>query len=932
MGLTVYLFNELLQQRAAIVGGMTELIHSEADGALTLEMQTGHRPRPGEHVGFLCRDGRYRLFEIQTVDDVDAEGLDYIEAVDSARAELETTISTGAVLADKPVRESVETLISGTGWEIGEASGTGEVGKIADTMLETLSAALTRISDTAGVRIVPYYRFSAGKITGKMLDILPGEPVWRGRIISARTADDIVLTEEGPPMGRVYAIGGYTGTGEERKQITLADAVWNTAEGDPADKPAGQAYIDQPDYVGVHRRAFVYQNLSQQDPQALAQEAWEELQSRSTPMLIGQARAGDIAFLDGWSHEQVQVNDLAGVRSRSGRSAQERVANVRRHYVFPELTVFEFGEEQRRLWVTEQIAENQQQTRRLGGGVSAVQQVVEDQGVELYRAIEQLVELDEETITEFREVWIDLDATKTEITQKASLQRVNELTGQLEEFSTTVTVGVDGLRETIRQGDNVIATLRATIDGLENWVTDADGNISELVNSVRGLESIVQAADGRISTLVNTADGLTSTIYGQGGEMAELRTRINEISMTVSEGNGTMAGLVVQSQQIAGVVRNADGRITAVAMTADGIVSQVSDQGDALSLLQQRIDEISATVESAGGDIGRLLVRSNEISATIETVGGRVSALAVTADGLVYTMSEQGDELASIRAQIDQISLQVKNTSGDVARIALSADRAVTTVTNADKNISSKFEVLAGVIDMETKSDGTVVSLRLDAMDNSLRAQAGEIELKADLILLDAYVKATTLEANYAKLTQLSSLSAQISNLTSGLTTANVLRALTVSANQTSTTYLTADSVTYNGELVSKRAITMGSISTKGKAMSTGGTLDLQHSHKVTVGEDGTITLGEVATTGGNFKVADTKIYKDAVSAAEVAGWNACREACTRITNVYTISQQAPSGGLYTLVNGQYTSVGTGWVRVTSYTSAYKRPEEKEAV
>ena len=66
----------------------------------------------------------------------------------------------------------------------------------------------------------------------------------------------------------------------------------------------------------------------------------------------------------------------------------------------------------------------------------------------------------------------------------------------------------------------------------------------------------------------------------------------------------------------------------------------------------------------------------------------------------------------------------------------------------------------------------------------------------------------------------------------------------------------------------------MGSLSSAGKALSTGGELDLQHSHKVTVNDDGTVTLGEVSAEGGNFKIADTKVYKDGVSAAYGNGYN----------------------------------------------------------
>lgn len=49
------------------------------------------------------------------------------------------------------------------------------------------------------------------------------------------------------------------------------------------------------------------------------------------------------------------------------------------------------------------------------------------------------------------------------------------------------------------------------------------------------------------------------------------------------------------------------------------------------------------------------------------------------------------------------------------------------------------------------------------------------------------------------------------------------------------------------------------------------------HSHVVTVSDDGTITIGEVSSSGGSFRIADTQTYKDGVSAARESGYNSGR-------------------------------------------------------
>lgn len=89
----------------------------------------------------------------------------------------------------------------------------------------------------------------------------------------------------------------------------------------------------------------------------------------------------------------------------------------------------------------------------------------------------------------------------------------------------------------------------------------------------------------------------------------------------------------------------------------------------------------------------------------------------------------------------------------------------------------------------------------------------------------------------------------------------------------------------------------MGSLSSVGKALSTGGELDLQHSHAVTVSSDGVLQLGEVTAEGGNFNIADTQFYKNGVAAAENA--------------VYFVSTSWSAGRLTVKLSNDRTKVVT---------------------
>lgn len=154
----------------------------------------------------------------------------------------------------------------------------------------------------------------------------------------------------------------------------------------------------------------------------------------------------------------------------------------------------------------------------------------------------------------------------------------------------------------------------------------------------------------------------------------------------------------------------------------------------------------------------------------------------------------------------------------------------------------------------------TEVYVRLDAQDDTIELQAGEIALRATRTYVDNLV------AQYVLTTDFESLRADVADLEAMLGDFTIINAGTVNASDANFTFLAASSFSFGGSTVSKRNITMGGLSTTGAALSTGD-LDLSHSHKVTV-EGSRVTLGEVSSSGGFFDIAETQFYKDGVAAA----------------------------------------------------------------
>lgn len=138
----------------------------------------------------------------------------------------------------------------------------------------------------------------------------------------------------------------------------------------------------------------------------------------------------------------------------------------------------------------------------------------------------------------------------------------------------------------------------------------------------------------------------------------------------------------------------------------------------------------------------------------------------------------------------------------------------------------------------------------------------------------------------------------------------------------TSVNFKKADGYGYITGLANGRTITVGGYK-------------LNESGQGEIVDSGSITLTldtenkKVNFSGGagfkNFTAASgmdvTEMYN--------TGWNECIDNCSYQSKVYTISEHQPASPLYMKVGDSYTSVGTGWVKVTRATGMYRIPAKK---
>lgn len=220
---------------------------------------------------------------------------------------------------------------------------------------------------------------------------------------------------------------------------------------------------------------------------------------------------------------------------------------------------------------------------------------------------------------------------------------------------------------------------------------------------------------------------------------------------------------------------------------------------------------------------------------TFNEVGIEMDALDASIELNTKSIETLYDETGVLAQEINQAGVRI---SGVEASVSLHAS-TLKTLGEDQQALEAELIVQSGMISTKV-SNGEIAS--------TLNQTPQSVLVDADKIDLIGFVTASQLSAEIAEINQ----------FFSGVAEASVLKSTMVNCTGT---------LLYQDDAISKKALTMGTITSQQQAMVTGA-IDLSHSHAVTVSDDGTVTLGGAQLEGGNFKIADTKTYKEGVAAA----------------------------------------------------------------
>ena len=341
----LYLLDSRRSIRRVIVFGVYELIHDEASHELDAEIDVKYCAEPGEYLGFFDIDHHFRLFAIDKADDDDKRGVTVITATDSAVAQLAHAIVPEARMEAATAQQAAEAVLAGSGFALGLVTLKEETRALSLYMTNRWKA-LRDIAVQYQVRVTPYYEIVDGEIAGRRVDVTERTSEYRGILFEgASGTSQIYVTRSGIPITRMYGYGKATGEEDPPTCVTFADVVWSRANGDPADKPAGQSYIDDPDAGSADVWEDAYNDKYEEDPARLLSSTWAELEKRRRPKVSGTATAADLEDIPGYKHRIVRLHDKVVVRTKRGEDVEAAVIGIKRNYLRPGMTKITVGEE-----------------------------------------------------------------------------------------------------------------------------------------------------------------------------------------------------------------------------------------------------------------------------------------------------------------------------------------------------------------------------------------------------------------------------------------------------------------------------------------------------------------------------------------------------------------------------------------------------------
>lgn len=300
-------------------------VHEEYSLSATFPYNPKKVIQDGQRLYFKSISGAIKCFEIIKVTTFPVDGYQQIVAEHIVISELSDEHINKTEITDKTPAQALTTVLTGTLWSVGN-SAVSDVNSV-DISRGDVWQAVNSIAQNWNCFIVPRLTFSsAGAITGRYLDIVSPEGVFRGARLSVdiNMTDPSITYDDSEVKTALYGYGGNVDkpqqTGDDKtEELTFKDVVWTATSEHPA-KPSGQTYIEDPAKTALYGRGGrprfgYYQNANIKDAETLLEKTWESLKTTCDPKVTINSTITELYRL-GYKGQPLNLHDLVIVELR----------------------------------------------------------------------------------------------------------------------------------------------------------------------------------------------------------------------------------------------------------------------------------------------------------------------------------------------------------------------------------------------------------------------------------------------------------------------------------------------------------------------------------------------------------------------------------------------------------------------------------------
>ena len=445
----------------------------------------------------------------------------------------------------RTAKEILQRVLEGTRWEVGYVDGTPTV----NTMFyyQTYLECIQKIVQLFNVEVTFTYGFNTAtqEISGRRVNLFTQQGRRTGKRFEYGS-NLLEVTREEDSQNIATAIVGR-GKGEEKydddgeatggygRRINFSDVVWSKANGDPADKPAGQEFVEDKEATkifgyddGTPRIAImVFEDI--EDPTELLSATWSTLKTAERPKVSFKAKVTNVGNL--------QLGDtIAIIRHDIGIEYFTRVYKVTHDLNDSANNTVEMGDDMSNSSLTSYMTNISQSVTQANNTAEQASVAAGSKNKNFYSTTKPRIANEGDNLFlnlgngDF-EYWIWHNNAWEFVQSTKDLHLVEQKVDQVKKDAENDRKNAENSRQ---EFDKSLRDLNTSIDGIQREVSNNKGEISTLKQSSNGLQASVTNNTNKLTTLSQTVDGIQTKV-NEGLDASTIQQLKDQINLKVSK-------------------------------------------------------------------------------------------------------------------------------------------------------------------------------------------------------------------------------------------------------------------------------------------------------------------------------------------------------------------------------------------------------------